>query len=93
MKHTNKYYQFPVITAQEEQLIINDLIDIKRTDKNTFKVKYSDKLQEIFCKDWGKELKNYNNETLAGKKKKPKQDRSSFRKKTQGNSQLELFPK
>jgi len=51
MKHTNKYYQFPVITAQEEQLIINDLIDIKRTDKNTFKVKYSDKPQEIYCKD------------------------------------------
>jgi len=56
MKHTNKYYQFPVITAQEKQLIINDLINIKKTKKNTFKVTYSDKPQEIFCKDWSMEL-------------------------------------
>jgi DNA modification methylase len=93
MKHTNKYYQFPVITAQEKQLIINNLLDIEKTDKNTFKVKYSDKPQEIFCKDWSMELKNYNNETLQEKKWKPKQNRSSFRKKTQVNSQLKLFPK
>ena len=50
MKHVNKYYQFPVITAQEKQIIINDLVDVKKTDKNTFKVIYSKKPQEIFIK-------------------------------------------
>ena len=93
MKHTNKYYRFPVMTAQEKQLVINDLADINQTDKNTLLVTYSDKPQKIFCKDRDLELKDYNIETLAEKKKKPKQDRSSFRKKTQVNSQLKLFPK
>ncbi len=93
MKHTNKYYQFTVMTAQEKQLMINDLIDIIKTDKNTFKVTYSDKPQEFFCKDGSVELKNFNNETSGEKKKKPNQERSSFRKKTQINSQLKLFSK
>jgi hypothetical protein len=67
MKHTNIYYQFPVITAQEKQLIINHLIDIKKTDINTFKISYSDKPQEILCKGRGLKLKNENNETLGKK--------------------------
>ncbi len=50
MKHMNKYYQFPVITAQEKQLMINDLVDVNQTENNTFKVTYSDKPQEIFIK-------------------------------------------
>jgi len=53
MKHMNKYYQFPVITAQEKQLIINDLIDVNQTDKNTYKVTYSDKPQKIYIKTEG----------------------------------------
>jgi modification methylase len=93
MKHTNKYYQFPVITAQEKQLIINQLIDIEKTDKNTFKVSYSDKPKEVFYKDWSMELTNHNNEIMRNKKQKPKQNRSSFRKKTPDNSQLKLFVK
>jgi len=92
MKHTNEYYQFPVITAQEKQLIINDLVDIKKTDKNTFKVTYSNKPQEILCNDLSVELKSYN-KPLPEKERKPKLNRSSFRKKTQVNSQLKLFPK
>ncbi|MDY6791613.1 MAG: site-specific DNA-methyltransferase [Thermodesulfobacteriota bacterium] len=43
MKHINKYYQFPVITAQETQLMINHLLDAKKMNENTFKVTYSDK--------------------------------------------------
>ncbi|MBT8375139.1 MAG: site-specific DNA-methyltransferase, partial [Deltaproteobacteria bacterium] len=48
MKHMNKYYQFPVITTQEKQLMINELADVKQTGRNTFKVTYFDKPQEIF---------------------------------------------
>ncbi|NNL42970.1 MAG: site-specific DNA-methyltransferase [Desulfobacterales bacterium] len=48
MKHMNKYYQFPVITTQEKQLMIDELADVKQTGRNTFKVTYFDKPQEIF---------------------------------------------
>ena len=53
MKYSNKYYQFPVITAQEKQLMINDLVEVNQTENNTFKVTYSDKPQKIYIKTGG----------------------------------------
>ena len=93
MKHTNKYYRFPVITAQEKQLIINDLINIKETDENTLEVTYSDKPQEVFCKDWSDELKHHDTKNSLKKSYISKQDRNSSKKKVQNPSQLQLFSK
>ena len=59
MKHTNKYYGFPVMTTQEKKLIINNLINLKETGDNTFEINYSKEPQAMFCKDWSTELEQH----------------------------------
>jgi DNA modification methylase len=56
-KYKNKHYGFPVITAQEKELILNDPLDITQPEGGEFEVKYSDKPQSEFCKNWSDELK------------------------------------
>ena len=53
MKYSNEYHQFPVITTQEKQLMINDLVEVNQKENNTFKVTYSDKPQKIYKKTGG----------------------------------------
>lgn len=49
-KYENKHYGFPVITAQEKELILNDPLDITQPEGGEFEVNYSDKPQSEFCK-------------------------------------------
>ena len=56
-KYENKFYGFPVMTAQEKELIINDPVNITTPDAGMFEVDYSDKPQSEFCKNWHDELK------------------------------------
>ena len=56
-KYENKHYGFPVMTAQEKELILNDPMDITQPERGEFKVNYSDKPQSEFCKNWSDELK------------------------------------
>ncbi len=51
-KHKNSHYNFPVITSQERELILNKLISIKKTKKNQYEANYSEKPQKKFCGDW-----------------------------------------
>jgi DNA modification methylase len=51
-KYKNKFYGFPVMTSQERDIILNELINLDETFNNTFEVKYSEKPQKEFCKDW-----------------------------------------
>ncbi len=51
IKHKNKYYGFPVITNQEKVLLLNNLMDVKQSDKGNFKVKYSDNPQDQYYSD------------------------------------------
>lgn len=51
MKHTNQHYGFPVITAQERELLLNNLISLKKTDCRSFEVDYSDDPQVEFIWD------------------------------------------
>jgi DNA modification methylase len=57
LKYENKHYGFPVITAQEKELILNDPLDITQPEGGEFEVNYSDKPQSEFCKNWSDELK------------------------------------
>jgi len=41
IKHVNEPYGFPVITAQEQQLVLNGLTRVRKKDKTTFEVHYS----------------------------------------------------
>ncbi len=44
LKYMNKNYNFPVMTQQETDILINMLSDIEKIDNNTFKIIYEDKL-------------------------------------------------
>jgi len=56
-KYENMHYGFPVMTAHEKELILNDPMDITQPERGEFKVNYSDKPQSEFCKNWSDELK------------------------------------
>jgi DNA modification methylase len=51
-KHMNKHYGFPVVTSQEEELLLNQLVSTAQINDGVFEVSYSDKPQEEFCGDW-----------------------------------------
>lgn len=47
-KHINKYYNFPVITQQEKEIIFDKLISFGKND-NVIEISYSDDPQDKFC--------------------------------------------
>ena len=71
-KYKNKHYQFPVMTKQEIDLLINELSTVQNIEGNIFEVHYSSEPRKKFHENWDGFL-------LSGKKKprtdkrKPKQ--------------------
>lgn len=65
LKYDNQHYGFPVITAQEKELIFNDPLNIRHSEPGVFQVEYSDKPQPEFCKDWSKELKSKDSDLIT----------------------------
>lgn len=49
LKHQNMPYGFPVITKQEKELILNELVTIKMMQDHSMEVVYSDYPQPAFC--------------------------------------------
>ncbi|MCY4351519.1 MAG: site-specific DNA-methyltransferase [Gemmatimonadetes bacterium] len=47
LKYTNRYYECPVVTSQEQSILLNDLKDVQECDDNIFEVAYSAKPQDI----------------------------------------------
>ena len=41
LKYTNRYYGFPVVTSQEQFILLNDLIEVQANSDNLFEVVYS----------------------------------------------------
>ncbi|MDF1593809.1 MAG: site-specific DNA-methyltransferase [Desulfobacterales bacterium] len=68
LKYKNKWYGFPVMTAQEQELILNELVDMERIDKDAFRVTYSDAPQEAFCKNWQEEIEHSTDPDLLSEK-------------------------
>ncbi|MBW2604136.1 MAG: site-specific DNA-methyltransferase [Deltaproteobacteria bacterium] len=64
-KYENKNYGFPVMTAQEKELIINDPVNITMQDTGMFEVDYSDAPQPEFCKNWPEELQEHNLDAVS----------------------------
>ena len=79
LKHINLNYGFPVITAQEKELLINDPLEILNTGENRFEVNYATIPQKEFCKDWA-EIFNHDNgsQVMEKLKKKPGKQRTLF---------------
>ena len=65
LKYINNFYGFPVMTRQEQDLIINELTAINEIGKDIFEVNYNQKPQEAFCKDWATEFKQYNIDEIS----------------------------
>jgi len=83
LKHRNTVYGFPVITAQEKELILNPLIRLKRVSRSQVDVEYDAAPQEAFRKDW---------ETMPPREEPARvsQGAPADRPKT-GSSQMKLF--
>jgi len=52
LKHINIPYGFPIMTAQEKELLIDEPLNIKAIEENISIVEYSGVAQKEFCKDW-----------------------------------------
>jgi len=70
VKHRNQHYGFPVITMQERELLLNNLISLKKTDHHVFEVGYSDNPQVEF-------IRNSSAFPAAGNQKPDEKKRSS----------------
>jgi DNA modification methylase len=66
-KYENEHYGFPVMTAQEKELIFDDPVNITQPDPGVLEVEYSDKPQPEFCKDWTAELQEHNLDAVSNK--------------------------
>ena len=77
-KYENEFYGFPVMTAQEKELILNDPVNITIPDAVMFEVDYSDKPQPEFCKNWSAELKEHNLDEVCQNFRHVATDKDSF---------------
>lgn len=86
MKHMNSHYNFPVVTAQEKNLLINPVSTIKKKETDCLIATYKDgpEPSQIHGNDWGAAL-----EQMRQSSAKPRKKRAS--KKQSGLTQLELF--
>ena len=48
LKYTNRYYGCPVVTSQEQSILLNGLNEVRESDDNIFEVMYSAKPQDIY---------------------------------------------
>ena len=51
-KYTNDHYLFPVMTRQETDLTINELLDVHQMGSDSFEVSYSDNPQKEYVGSW-----------------------------------------
>ena len=47
LKYTNRHYECPVVTSQEQSILLNGLKEVREFDDNIFEVTYSEKPQDI----------------------------------------------
>ena len=52
LKYINIPYGFPIITAQEKELLIDEPLKIQTIDQNISIIEYSSVAQKEFCKNW-----------------------------------------
>jgi hypothetical protein len=64
LKYVNEPYGFPVVTAQENELIFNDLLMVKKMNSGMLAIDYSNKPQPEFCKDWAAEFRDGSLESI-----------------------------
>jgi len=80
-KYENIYYGFPVMTRQEKELILNELKEVKKVDKDVFEVTYREKPEKksfgVWISESGKEdsdMFKINNFSLKSNRKRLNQE-------------------
>ena len=48
LKYTNRYYECPVVTSQEQSILLNALNEVRESDDNIFEIAYSERPQSIY---------------------------------------------
>lgn len=83
-KYLNNHYQFPVMTKQETDLIINEMLSVEQIDKSSFEATYSDKPQKEYAGDWDEYVlsnngrKNMEKHFIPKKRKKDHEQKQLF---------------
>lgn len=57
LKYINRHYGFPVMSAQEQDLRLYDPRAVERSHDGRYEVVYDDALQQEFCQNWEKVLR------------------------------------
>ncbi len=83
-KYINNHYLFPVMTKQETDLIINELLSVDQKDLDSFEVTYSDKPQKDYVGSWDEYV-------LSGSDRKDMKKRISPKKRKKNHEQQRLF--
>ena len=78
--YKNAYYNFPVKTRQETQILLNPLITVQTIGKNSFKVAYSDKPRRLRVTDKHKPDNPQAKSSSPQKKTSPKKKRRSVQR-------------
>jgi len=52
MKHVNQHYGFPVVTAQEQKLLIPDVLHVERTEAEVLRVEHEEGPQRDIVEMW-----------------------------------------
>ncbi len=83
-KYTNDHYLFPVMTRQETDLTINELLDIHQMGTDSFEVSYSDNPQKEYVGSWDEYV-------LSDTEKNEKKKRTVPKKRMKNHEQQQLF--
>jgi DNA modification methylase len=83
-KYINNHYLFPVMTKQETDLIINELLSVDQKDLDSFEVTYSDKPQKNFVGSWDEYV-------LSGSDRKDMKKGIAPKKRKKNHEQQQLF--
>ncbi len=83
-KHTNTHYLFPVMTKQETDLIINELLAVHPIDSDSFEASYSEDPQEEYVGSW-------DDYVLSDSEKKDMKKRTAPKKRKKNHEQQQLF--
>jgi DNA modification methylase len=81
-KYLNKHYKFPVMTSQEKDLLINELLSVKKDNENQYVATYSNIPQTEFVGSW---------KDLILTKKELAEIKSKSRPKKSSDKQQKLF--
>lgn len=88
IKYQNKIYNFPVVTSQEKEMFLNEIISIKLSSANLFDVIYSNKPHSYLIFE---ELKDLPPKETSISEMCKYQIKAGFKNKSLKKSQLSLF--